>query len=143
MAFLCSKHIKQAILDHRGSVSGLRFFKINECQSNMPQPSCMCTVLLKLAKFERLKIRNFWVHVLFILKRWQAAIDCDLPHLDSVHDFYTLMVVSANFQRSLGQTMIILFIHGVSRSLPLNLSLHLFKTCQHFIHLTRKQRMLI
>ena len=54
------------------------FFKKNECQSNMPQPSCMCTVLLKLAKVERLKIRNFWVHVLFILKRWQAAIDCIL-----------------------------------------------------------------
>ena len=89
----------------------------------MPQPSCMCTVLLKLAKVERLKIQKFWVHVLFILKWWQAVIDCDLPHLDSVHDFYTLTVVSANFQRSLGQT-IILFIHGVSRSLSVNLSLH-------------------
>ena len=33
----------------------------------MPQPSCMCTVLLKLAKVERLKIRKFLVHVLFIL----------------------------------------------------------------------------
>ena len=32
----------------------------------MPQPSCMCTVLLKLAKVERLKIRKFWVHVLLI-----------------------------------------------------------------------------
>ena len=87
----------------------------------MPQPSCMCTVLLKLAKVERLKIRKF---VLLILKGWQAAIDCDLPHPDSFHDFYTLMVVSSNFQRSFGQTMIILFIHGVSRSLPVNLSLH-------------------
>ena len=90
----------------------------------MPQPSCMCTVLLKLAKVERLTIRKFLVHLLFILKGWQAAIDCDLTHLDSVQDFYTLMVVSANFQRSLGHTMIILFIHGVSRSLPVNLSLH-------------------
>ena len=90
----------------------------------MPQPSCMCTVLLKLAKVERLKIRKFWVHVLIITEGWKAAIDCDLPHLDSLHDFYTLTVVSANFQRSLGQTMIILFIHGVSRSLSVNLSLH-------------------
>ena len=74
--------------------------KTNECHSNMPQPSCICTVLLKLAKVEWLKIRKCWVHVLFILKGWQAAIDCDLPHHDSVHDFYTLMVVSANFQQS-------------------------------------------
>ena len=59
--------------------------------------TCMCTVLLKLAKVERLKIRKFWVHVLIITEGWKAAIDCDLPHLDSVHDFYTLMVVSANF----------------------------------------------
>ena len=90
----------------------------------MPQPSCMCTVLLKLATVERLKIRKSWVHVLFILKGWQAVMDCDLPNLDSVHDFYTLTVVCANCQRSLGQTMIILFIHGVSRSLSVNLSLH-------------------
>ena len=83
----------------------------------------MCSVLLKMAKVEQVKIRKFLVHVLFILKGWQAAIDCDLPHLDSVHDFNTLMIVSANFQRSLGQTMIILFIHGVSRSLPVHLSL--------------------
>ena len=82
----------------------------------MPQNSCMCTVLLKLARVKRLKIRKFWVHVLFtcILKGWQAVMDCDLPNLDSVHDFYTLTVVCANCQRSLGQTMIILFIHGVS-----------------------------
>ena len=33
----------------------------------MPQPSCMCTVLLKLAKVERLKSRKFWVHVLIII----------------------------------------------------------------------------
>ena len=85
----------------------------------MPQPSCICTVLIKLANVERLKILKFWVHVLFILKGWQAVIDCDLLHLDSVHDFYTLMDVSANFQRSLVQTMIKLFIHG----LPVNLSL--------------------
>ena len=32
----------------------------------MPQPSCMCTILLKLAKVELLKIRKFWVHVLII-----------------------------------------------------------------------------
>ena len=32
----------------------------------MPQPSCMCTVLLKVAKVERLKIRKFWVYVLLI-----------------------------------------------------------------------------
>ena len=32
----------------------------------MPQPSCMCTVLLKLAKVERLKSQKFWVHVLII-----------------------------------------------------------------------------
>ena len=32
----------------------------------MPQPLCMCTVLLKLAKVERLKIRKFWVQVLLI-----------------------------------------------------------------------------
>ena len=66
----------------------------------MPQPSCMCTVLLKLVKVERLKIRKILVHVLFFLKGWQAAIYCDLPDLDSVHDFYTLKVVSANFPRS-------------------------------------------
>ena len=46
---------------HRGSVSGFRIFLINqkiyECHSNMPQPSCMCTVLLKLAKVERLKMK--------------------------------------------------------------------------------------
>ena len=32
----------------------------------MLQPSCMCTVLLKLVKVERLKIQKFWVHVLII-----------------------------------------------------------------------------
>ena len=32
----------------------------------MPQPSCMCPVLLKLAKVERLKIRKFLVHILLI-----------------------------------------------------------------------------
>ena len=30
----------------------------------MSQPSCMCTVLLKLAKVERLKVRKCLVHVL-------------------------------------------------------------------------------
>ena len=30
----------------------------------MPQPSCMCTVLLKLSKGERLKVRKCLVHVL-------------------------------------------------------------------------------
>ena len=84
----------------------------------MPQPSCMCTVLLKLAKVELLKIRKFWVHVLIITEGWKAAIAWDLPHLDSVHDFYTLMVVSENFQRSLGQTMIILLIY--SRCKPIS-----------------------
>ena len=32
----------------------------------MPQPSCMCAFLLKLAKVECLKIRKFWVLVLSI-----------------------------------------------------------------------------
>ena len=78
----------------------------------MTQPSCICTVLLKLAKVERLKIPKFWVHVLFILKGWQAAINC-----------------VCKSPTILGSKMIILFIHGVSRSLPVNLSLQLFKTC--------------
>ena len=36
-----------------------------ECHtcSNMSQPSCKCSVLLKLAKVERLNIRKFWVNV--------------------------------------------------------------------------------
>ena len=33
----------------------------------MAQPSCMCTVLLKLAKVEQLKIQKYWVKVIFIL----------------------------------------------------------------------------
>ena len=54
----------------------------------MPKPSCMCTVLLKLAKVERSKIRKFWVILLLITQR-KAVIDFDLPHIDSVHDFCT------------------------------------------------------
>ena len=66
----------------------LKIRKIYECYSNMPKPSCMCTVLLKLAKVERSKIRKFWVILLLITQR-KAVIDCDIPHLDSVHDFDT------------------------------------------------------
>ena len=80
--------------------------------------------IIKTGYSRAVKNRKFWVHVLFLTEGWQAAIDCDIPHLVSVHDFYTLKVVSANFKRPLGQTMILLFIHGVSRSLPINLSLH-------------------
>ena len=36
----------------------------------MAQPSCMCTVLLKLAKVEQLKIQKFWVNVLLITEGW-------------------------------------------------------------------------
>ena len=58
----------------------------------MPQPSCICTVLLKLAKVERLKIPKFWVHVLFILKGWQAAINCvcKSPTILGSNDDYTI-----------------------------------------------------
>ena len=45
----------------------------------MPQPSCMCTVLLKLAKVERLKIRKIWVHVLIItviISTWTQNFHC-------------------------------------------------------------------
>ena len=44
--------------------------KVYGCHNNMPQPSCMCTVLLKLAKVEWLKIRKLGVQVLLITKGW-------------------------------------------------------------------------
>ena len=36
----------------------------------MPQSSCMCTVLLKLAKVKQLKIKKIWVNVLLITEGW-------------------------------------------------------------------------
>ena len=41
----------------------------------MPQHSSMSTVLLKLAKVERLKSRKFWVHVLVILSINSTCMD--------------------------------------------------------------------
>ena len=81
----------------------------------MPQHSWMCTVLLKLAKVERLKIRKFWVNVLLIeciMKGGKLALTVTYP-FSIQYMISTWTVVSANFHRSLGQTMIILLIHGV------------------------------
>ena len=83
----------------------------------MPHHSCICTVLLKLAKVEWLKIRKFWTNVL------PRVVSCcwlwPSPPRFSPWFIYTLKVKSANFQWSLCQMVIMLFIQGVSSDLYL------------------------
>lgn len=56
----------------------------------------------------------------------KTAINSYPPYLHTVHAFCSLLVVSANFHRSVALTMILLrlFIHRVSRSLNVYLSTH-------------------
>ena len=56
----------------------------------MPQPSCMCTVLLKLAKVERLTIRKFWVNILLI-----TVINSTVTQIRGDYAVYTLSTISS------------------------------------------------
>lgn len=54
--------------------------KLHGCHiySNMPQPSCNCTVLLKLAKVEQFKIRNYRSTLASFDKTVQLHEGCDM-----------------------------------------------------------------
>ena len=76
----------------------------------MPRPSFDCTVLSQLANssvnYSKILKQRTGKHTRS-LSRWLLPI-----HFCSTYDFHTLTIVSANFQRSLSQTIILLHIHG-------------------------------
>lgn len=84
-------------------------YSLYGCHSKMPQTSC--NLMYNKNWLDRLKIWTLWV-TLHIQGR-TADTDSYLLHLDSVDNFYILTAVSANFQKSLSSTIILLFIHGV------------------------------